>query len=134
MPEPRHTFPRTHRLSGSKAFRAVFDFRVRKNIGPLSFCGRPNGLDHVRLGLSVPRRVGTAVKRNRIKRLLREAYRLQRQELASAAGGLDVIVVVRPHAALELGEYQRMLRQAVESLAKEVARRARRDAEPPAGP
>lgn len=54
--------------------------------------GHPNGLDHPRLGLSVSRRVGGAVVRNRWKRLLREAFRLVRSELPP---GLDLIVVPR---------------------------------------
>jgi ribonuclease P protein component len=48
-----------------------------------------------RLGLSVSRRVGGAVDRNRVKRLLREAFE---QESARLPGGLDVVIVARPEA------------------------------------
>lgn len=54
--------------------------------------GHPNGLPHSRLGLSVSRRLGGAVARNRWKRLLREAFRRVRRELPE---GLDLIVVPR---------------------------------------
>jgi len=51
-----------------------------------------------RLGLSVSRKVGGAVDRNRVKRLLREAFALQRGRLPAA---LDVVIVARP-GSLEL--------------------------------
>jgi ribonuclease P protein component len=66
----------------------------------------PNELGHPRLGLSVPRRVGTAPKRNRIKRLLREAFRLLRHDWPR---GYDIVVNVRPHETALLADYQRML-------------------------
>jgi ribonuclease P protein component len=46
-----------------------------------------------RLGLAVPKRIGTAVARNRIKRRLRELWR---SRLAAVAPGCDYILVVRP--------------------------------------
>lgn len=127
MNQPRSfTFPRSHRLSGEKAFAAVFDNRLRKNAGPIAVCLRPNDQNHHRLGLSVPRRVGTAVRRNRIKRLLRDAYRLGQHDLP---GSYDLVVVVRPHQPLTLEDYRRLLTTAVESAHRTAMRRKRNAAD-----
>jgi ribonuclease P protein component len=102
----RHPFPRSHRLSGKPAFTAVFDAKVKESRGPLVAYARPNELPDCRWGISISRRVGVAAKRNRIKRLLRESFRLLRHDLPR---GYDVVVVVRPHDPAILAEYQRMI-------------------------
>lgn len=106
MSTSRYNFPRLVRLSGRVAFSAVYDAKIKSSKHPLAMYGRANGLEVTRLGLSVSRAVGIAARRNRIKRLLRESFRLTRERLPI---GLDVIVVVRPHEPLTLGEYQALL-------------------------
>jgi ribonuclease P protein component len=92
----------------SAEFRLVYDHGFRVS-GPLfaAFClARPNATGP-RLGLTVPRAVGGAVTRNRIKRRLREAFRLHRAELGSQ---WDIVLNPRK-AAFDAGfdEIQRAL-------------------------
>jgi len=79
-------FPRSSRILRAAEFRAIYDqgFRIT---GPLfvAFCRARQrsetgeaGLPGPRLGLTVPRAIGGAVVRNRIKRRFREAFRLHR--------------------------------------------------------
>jgi ribonuclease P protein component len=102
----RFTFPRTRRLQHKLQYQAVYDARVSESRGPLKVFAIPNSLDHPRLGLSVGRAVGIAARRNRIKRLIREAFRFMQHD---SPRGYDLVVNVRPHEPLILAEYQRIL-------------------------
>ncbi len=57
---------------------------------------RKNGLDYNRLGLTAGTKLGHAVVRNRIRRRIREAYRLSE---SSYALGYDIVIVARHRAA-----------------------------------
>jgi len=113
MPTGTYSFPRRHRLQHALEFQAVYAGKVRESRGPLTVFAIPNDLGYPRLGLSVGRKVGTAPKRNRIKRLLREAFRLMQHDLPR---GYDLVINVRPHEVALLADYQRMLSAAVVKL------------------
>jgi ribonuclease P protein component len=93
--------PRRGRLSRSADFDRVYRQGRSHANRLLVLYAFPRGDDEPpRLGLSVSRKVGGAVERNRVKRLVREAFRAAAPELPA---GLDVVVVARPDA-LEVAE------------------------------
>jgi ribonuclease P protein component len=104
------TFPKSHHLRSPREFDAVYAAKTREARGPVTVYAKPNDLGHPRLGLSVSRKVGNAVRRNRIRRLLREAMRLMQHDFAA---GYDLVIVVRPPEPLMLADYQRLLAAAV---------------------
>lgn len=122
MNPQRQTFPRAVRLSGRRAFAVVFNARLRKPMGPIVVVARPNGLSHSRIGFSIGRKVGAAVLRHRVKRLLREAFRLDQHALPR---GYDWVIVVRPHAPLPLVRYRELLQRGARAAALELQRRDR---------
>jgi len=90
-------FPKATRLRNSAEFHKVFAARRMVADDMLVVFGLENGLDHSRLGLSVSRKVGKAVARNRWKRLIREAFRKSRHEFAMP---LDLVVLPQKGAKI----------------------------------
>lgn len=84
-----------YRIRASADFQRAYDRRCSASDGLLLVFVNENGLPHPRLGLSVSRKIGNAVVRNRWKRLLREAFRLERTELPE---GIDIVCIPRAGA------------------------------------
>lgn len=95
-------FSRKYRLSGKRAFSTVFAEKCSVADAWMVLYVRRNAVGHARLGLSVGRKHGGAVRRNRIKRLLREAFRLTREQLPP---GLDFVCVPRVRDGESLPAY-----------------------------
>jgi ribonuclease P protein component len=85
-----------------------------------------SGAETSRLGVTVSRRVGSAVVRNRAKRLVREAFRATRDLWDE---DLDLVVIVRkPPGSMKLADVQNEWRHAQRTLSRRAAE-ARRDRE-----
>jgi len=93
----RFTFPKSARLLRRKDFQRVYEqgFRVVTAYFT-AFCARSEPTAASRVGLAAARTLGKAVRRNRIKRRLREAVRLQRWRLPE---GWDIVIQAREGAA-----------------------------------
>jgi len=105
-----------HRLTRRAEFDATFRAHRAVSSTLLMIHMAPNRLGYSRVGLAVPAKLGTAVQRNRVKRLLREAAR----PLVAEGNGRDVVIVARPTAARARPEE---LRQALQSLWAQVGPR-----------
>jgi ribonuclease P protein component len=90
---------RRHRLSRSRDFDTVYRHGTSASTRYLTLHWFPREEDpegDPRLGLAVPRSVGTAVVRNRVKRVLRDAWR---ELLPQVPHGKDYVLVARPGLA-----------------------------------
>jgi ribonuclease P protein component len=113
--------PHEH-LRRSSDFRRVYERRRSVSDDWLIVYACENGLPHLRLGLSVSRKVGQAIHRNRLRRLYREAFRLTRAEMPT---GLDLVVIPRKSDEPPLDELKRSLSKLVKQLARKLAKEAK---------
>ena len=87
-----HTLPKEERLCSRKVLEELFGGGHQSvSAFPIRAVYMPNEVGVVRVMVSVSKRYfKRAVKRNRIKCQLREAYRLQKELLQPLTGGLDI--------------------------------------------
>ncbi len=86
-------FSKKERLLKRKEFQLVFDKGERFGNNQLKIYALSNGNSVSRLGLVVGRKFGNSPRRNRFKRILREAYRLNKNLLSNS---VDIVVIPRP--------------------------------------
>lgn len=119
MPKTSLTFSAGQRVKSSDDFRRCYNSGQRAGDGHLLVFVAQNQLPTSRLGVSVSKKHGNAVARNRKKRLLREAFRLLQTELPL---GLDFVLVPRQRTDSTLQDFQRSLKR----LAAKLDRRRNR--------
>jgi ribonuclease P protein component len=117
-------FPPWMRLRNGAAFRRVFEKGVRLS-GPLFVVvALENAHGHDRLGLTVSRRVGGAVSRNRVRRLLREGFRRRRSR--PGRPGLDLVVLAaRALTEQGQGEVDREFAERLRRIERKIEERRR---------
>ena len=89
----RFSFPKTKRLISNRQFQAVLARNLRVSNGLLTLYVAENNCGYPRLGVSVGKSCGNAVVRNRLKRLLREAFRKSRDRIPA---GFDYLLMISP--------------------------------------
>jgi ribonuclease P protein component len=112
--------PREH-LRRSADFRRVYERRRSASDEAIIVYGCENGLPHLRLGMSVSRKIGPAALRNRLRRLYREAFRLTRHEMPA---GLDLVIIPRGGNLPGLADLKRSLPALVQTVSRKIARDA----------
>jgi ribonuclease P protein component len=86
-------FRKHEHILKSREYRVVYKKGLSVKQGPLVLCYLPNGLVNSRIGFSISsRNVKLASRRNRARRLFREAYRKNKQAIRR---GLDLVLIVK---------------------------------------
>lgn len=124
----KHTLPRSARLGSPAEFRLAYSSGRRYDGQYLTAFVRRNDLDRHRLGVTASRRTARrAVHRNRLKRLLREAFRLSRKELEGLCWKYDWVLNAN-RRLLEAKVWQPLedLRRIIARVAEEESRKSHR--------
>ncbi|KAB7624229.1 ribonuclease P protein component [Alkalilimnicola sp. S0819] len=88
-------FPRRRRLTEATCFKRVFAGAIKIGGQYFTVLCLPNGDTEARLGMAVSKRCAPrAVDRNRLKRQVRESFRLEHARLP----GVDIVVLAKPAA------------------------------------
>jgi ribonuclease P protein component len=114
-----HRFPNSVRLRRQLEFDRVHGGDVFAADNILVIKGVRNELSVSRLGLSISRRVGNAVVRNRWKRRIREAFRKQQSALPS---GIDFVVRPKKGAVCDYAAIERSIPRLLQRIEKNLSR------------
>lgn len=100
-------FPKDSKLLTSDDYQFVFKNAKRFGNSAFTILARENGLSHPRMGLAISKKCAkNAVDRNRIKRILRESFRLNQHKLVA----VDIIAMCKPNILkLEKSEVRRQV-------------------------
>jgi ribonuclease P protein component len=91
-----YTFGKEERIRRRADFLRITRDGAKYQTDHFRVCMCPNSFPYRRLGITVGKHVGSAVKRNRVKRLIREFFRLNRGELPASA---DFVIGAKEGAA-----------------------------------
>lgn len=115
--KPSFDFEKGDRLLCSADFRRVLDAGSKVVTRYFVVVAVQSPVDRARLGMITTRKIGTAVCRNRCRRVLRETFRLHRGKLDQ----LEIVVIVRKSATgLCKADLARLFNQALDKVAHKV--------------
>lgn len=114
----RHTFHKDERICGKTGISKLLAGGKHGNIPGFRYCYMTdNGLEINRIMVSVPKKLfKRAVKRNLLKRRIRESWRLQKQSMN--ASGVDILFTYSTKDILEFQEIQRSVAKIIEKVNK----------------
>lgn len=108
----KFTLNKEERLRANRDFERVLTGGATAADGNILVFVLPNGLPRARIGPAVSKKWGGAVRRNRLKRLFREGFRLAKHDLPQ---GIDIVVMPRKNwRAMELGNVISSLKRLVQ--------------------
>ncbi|ABI41005.1 MULTISPECIES: ribonuclease P protein component [Shewanella] len=112
-----YTFTRELRLLTPAQFKSVFSNPIKASSAEITLLAIPNSEQHPRLGLTVAKRyVKRANQRNRIKRVIRDSFRLNQHDIPH----LDIVVLVR-NGVMEMENAE--INKLIEKLWRKLSRR-----------
>lgn len=113
-----NSFPRELRLLTPSQFSRIFDHPVKAVSDHFTLLAKFNDIDSPRLGLTIAKKKEkTAVGRNRIKRNIRESFRLNQQNLPN----IDIVVLARDNIGQANNQ---QLQKQLNKLWKKIAQRS----------
>lgn len=86
------SFTKRERIRNRKDYSRIYEQGVRDHSRRFTIITCPNKIGIRRLGLTVGKKVGNAVQRNRLKRLLREFFRLNKCRLPASQ---DIVIIAK---------------------------------------
>lgn len=89
--QKRFSFPKKNRLVSNRQFKAVLTRKLCVSDGLLTLYMAENDCGYARLGVSISKSCGGAVMRNRVKRLLREVFRQNQDQIPA---GFDYLLMI----------------------------------------
>lgn len=123
-----HSFSKILRLRKRREFDRVFARKCSASGSRVIIYACENQYGFPRLGLSVSRKCGKSVIRNRWKRLMREVFRLNRARIPA---GIDLVMLPRrdaePDFATMMREFPGLVRRLIDRLRRTAASAAQKD-------
>lgn len=120
--EIRHTLPKKERLCGKTGISKLLADGRHGNIPGFRFCYlTENNLNYNRIMVSVPKKIfKRAVKRNLLKRRIRESWRLQKERLN--ATGVDILFTYSTKEILKFEDVQAAIAKIIEKINKSTTK------------